>query len=154
MAATRSIALAAFCFSLSTFAIGSAEAAIRIEPPGCGAISFRPLASGMADGEQDAGLYKSRFVKIEIKATVKSGEAQEYHMLINGKAPTPLAGDLPKSVDECLKSKHVAVPVKSIQGACVGTRFRVVTQHESADRLAMFFGLKGSEWHLCSAAKF
>lgn len=158
MAASRSIALAAFCFSFVTFAIGSAQigsvqAADKKEAPACGAISFRPLASGMADGEQDAGLYKSRFVKIEIKATVKSGEPQEYHMVINGKAPTPLNGALPKSADRCLQSKHVVVPVKTMQGACTGTRFRVVTHHEGEDRVAMFFGLKGSEWQLCSAAK-
>ncbi|HUN49526.1 MAG TPA: hypothetical protein VMU42_00340 [Candidatus Sulfotelmatobacter sp.] len=157
MAASCRIALAAcltsfFAFAL-TCAIGPAGAAEKAAPA-CGAISFRPLASGMSDGEQDAGLYKSRFVKIEIKATVKSGEPQEYHMVLNGKTPTPLSGPLPKSVDGCLRSKHVVVPVKQMQGACIGTRFRVVTHHEGKDRLAMFFGLRGSEWHLCSAAAF
>ena len=153
MAASCRIALAACLTSLFAFAAGSAQAAEKAAPA-CGAISFRPIASGMSDGEQDAGLYKSRFVKIEIKATVKSGEPQENHMVLNGKAPTPLSGPLPKSVDACLRSKHVVVPVKPMEGACLGTRFRVVTQHEGKDRLAMFFGLKGSEWHLCSAAKF
>jgi len=153
MAAPRAVALAAFCFSLLAVTIGSAKAADRKEAPACGAISFRPLASGMSDGEQDAGLYKSRFVKIEVKATVKGGEPQEYHMVINGKAPTPVNGALPKSADRCLQSKHVVVPVKMMQGACTGTRFRVVTHHEGEDRVAMFFGLKGGEWELCSAAK-
>jgi len=153
MAASRHIALAVACFALSLCGAAAASVAAEKAAPACAAISFRPLAPGMSDGEQDAGLYKSRFVKIEIKATVKSGEAQEYHMLINGKAPEALTGPLPKSVDDCLRSKHVVVPVKNMEGACIGTRFRVVTHHEGDTRLAMFFGLRGSEWHLCSAAK-
>ena len=43
------------------------------EPPSCAAIKFRAVPSGMTDGEQDAGLYKSRFGRIELKATVKTG---------------------------------------------------------------------------------
>jgi len=28
------------------------------EPPTCAAIGFRPLPSGLSDGDQDAGVYK------------------------------------------------------------------------------------------------
>src|ERR687883_1947074 len=61
-----------------------ATAAVQKGPPSCAAIKFRPVASGMQDGEQDAGLYKSRFGKIELRATVKQGEAQDYFIVSNG----------------------------------------------------------------------
>ena len=159
MATSRRIALPLRSSALVFAALGVTAwfalpvAAAEKDAPTCGAITFRPIASGMSDGEQEAGLYKSRFGKIEIRAAVKGGEAQEYHMLFNGKPPTALSGPVPKAAEDCLHSKHVAVPVKSMQGACLGTRFRVVVHHEGNDRLAMFFGLKGSEWNLCSAAK-
>ncbi|HYM32261.1 MAG TPA: hypothetical protein VEU47_13230 [Candidatus Cybelea sp.] len=151
----RCIALgfAAAILAWNTASPAAAAAKAGKEAPSCAAITFRPIASGMSDGEQDAGLYKSRFGKIEVRANVKGGEAQEYHMLFNGKPPTALSGPVPKAAEDCLRTKHVAVPVKQMQGACLGTRFRVVVHHEGADRVAMFFALKGSEWNLCSASK-
>mgnify|MGYP003394442534 FL=1 len=131
----------------------AAEAADKKEPPTCAQISFRPLVPGAPDGEQDAGLYKSRFGKIEVKANVKAGEAQDYFMTINGKRPPAFSGPLPKHVETCLKAKHVVVPVKTQSGACLGERFRVVIDRSAAPHLAMFFGLKGKEWHMCSATQ-
>ncbi|MSO76045.1 MAG: hypothetical protein EXQ87_03910 [Alphaproteobacteria bacterium] len=131
----------------------TAEAANKKEAPACAQISFRPLVPGAPDGEQAAGLYKSRFGKIEVKANVKGGEAQDYFMTINGKRPAAFGGPLPKHVETCLKAKHVVVPVKSQTGACLGGRFRVVVDRSAAPHLAMFFGLKGKEWHLCSATQ-
>jgi hypothetical protein len=131
---------------------GPAEAADKA-PPNCAQISFRALGAGAPDGEQDAGLYKSRFGKIEVKANVKGGEAQDYFMTINGKRPEAFSGPLPKHVEPCLKSKSVALPVKTQSGACLGNRFRVVIDRSAAPNLAMFFGLKGDQWHLCTATK-
>jgi len=67
-------------------------------PPACSAIKFRPVPSGMADGEQDAGLYKSRFGTIMVRATVKGGEAQDYFVVVNGKKPQAIAGGPPAHV--------------------------------------------------------
>jgi hypothetical protein len=134
-------------------AVASADAAEGKQPPACAAISFRPLLPGAPDGEQDAGLYKSRFVKIEIKATVKGGLPETYYMMINGARPAPLAGGVPKGSEGCLKSKHVAVPVKTQGATCTGTRFRVVIERSGASKVALFFGLQGNDWALCSAAK-
>ena len=123
------------------------------QPPACAAITFRPVAPGLPDGDQDAGLYKSRFGRIELKAAVKSGEAQNYFILFNGKPPAAVSGGVPKSADACLASKHVKLPVKSVNGACIGTRFRVVIDHSTGDKLAMLFGLQGDAWQLCSTSK-
>ena len=60
-------------------------------PPACAAIAFRPVASGMTDGDQDAGLYRSRFGRMVLKATVKGGEAQDYHVEVDGKQPAAAA---------------------------------------------------------------
>jgi hypothetical protein len=143
----------ALAVSLAVGLASGAVAANEKSPPTCSQISFRALVPGAPDGEQDAGLYKSRFGKVEVKANVKGGEAQDYFMTINGKRPEAFAGPLPKHVDSCLKSKSVVLPVKSQAGACTGSRFRVVVDRSAAPNLAMFFGLKGGEWHLCSATK-
>ena len=134
-------------------AVASADAAEGKQPPACAAISFRPLAGTPPDGEQDAGLYKSRFVKIELKATVKGGLPSNYYMLINGKKPDALAGGVPKATEGCLKSKHVAIPVKTQGGSCTGSRFRVVIDRNGSGKVAMLFGLQGNDWQFCNAAK-
>ena len=134
-------------------AVVSADAAEGKEPPSCAAISFRALAAGAPDGEQDAGLYRSRFVKIELKATIKGGIAESYFMMINGKRPDSLAGGVPKSTEGCLKFKHVSVPVKSQGATCTGNRFRVVIERTGDHKTAMLFGLHGNDWLFCTAAK-
>lgn len=147
--------LAAFFGAAALFAAGAvpSEAAPAKEPPSCAAITFRPVASGMTDGEQDAGLYKSRFGRLELKAIVKNGEGQDYFMVVNGKKPQALAGGIPKNAEECLKSKNVAVPAKSSGATCIGSRFRVVIDSASGDKNLMLFGLQGKEWRFCNAAK-
>lgn len=123
------------------------------EAPSCAAVSFRPLISGGPDGEQDAGLYKSRFSKIELKALVKSGEPQTYYMVLNGKKAEPLASGAPKSAEACLKSKNINIPIKTQSPNCTGERFRVAIASSAGEKMAMLFGLKGKEWLFCSASK-
>ncbi|MBM3489060.1 MAG: hypothetical protein FJX68_01210 [Alphaproteobacteria bacterium] len=122
------------------------------EPPACAAISFRPLAAGLADGVHEAGMYKSRFARIEIMGVVKGGQAADYHMLLNGKKPAEHKGALPASVEPCLKAKNIGVPVKAVGGACVGERFRVAIDSSAKQKLLLLFALQGREWKLCSAA--
>lgn len=132
---------------------GSSQAAPAKEPPSCAAITFRAIAPGMTDGEQDAGLYKSRFGRLELKAIVKNGEGQDYFMAVNGKKPQALATGIPKNAEDCLKSKNVAVPAKSSGPTCIGSRFRVVIDSSGGDKNLMLFGLQGKEWRFCNAAK-
>lgn len=147
-----------FCLGMLTLVMAgmtaatAAEAATKKEPPACAAISFRPVAAGTPDGEQEAGSYKSRFGRIEIRADVKGGMASNYYMVINGKRadamPTP-----PAASEKCLTSKSVKLPFeKQAPGACTGERFRVVIDRSGAKPMALFFGLRGNAWAYCNAA--
>ena len=141
------LSLAAFGAAL----LLSAAPAAAKEPPACAAISFRTIAAGGPDGEQDAGLYKSRFGKIEVKADVKGGQGTNYVMVLNGKKVEGPANP-PKLSESCLKSKHVKVPVvKQPAGSCTGSRFRVVIDRSGGKATAAFFGLQGEDWAYCSA---
>src|SRR5262249_28773835 len=112
---------------------GGAGAADK-EPPKCAAIAFRPVPSGMTDGEQDAGLYKSRFGKVEVRATVKQGEAQNYYVVVNGKPLSPLAGGVPKSAESCAQTKKMGAPGKATD-ACTGQRFTTVIDSNAQQKL-------------------
>ena len=52
--------------------------------PACAAIAFRALPGGGADGEQTAGLYKSRLARLELRATVHNGAPSNYYLVANG----------------------------------------------------------------------
>ena len=137
----------------ATLAVSPASAADGKEPPACAAISFRPVAGTPPDGEQDSGLYKSRFVKIELKATVNAGLATNYYLLINGKKAEGVATP-PKGAEGCLKAKVHAAPVKTQSAAaCTGNRFRVVIYRGGKDKTALLFGLQGNDWLFCSGSK-
>jgi len=122
-------------------------------PPACGAVSFRPLPPGLSDGNQQSGLYRSRYGSIVLLAKVQSGQPTDYFMELNGKSPEPFTVAVPKSAEGCLKSKSVKLPVAKSQGACVGTRFRVVLDRSTQQPLALLFALQGEDWKLCSTAK-
>lgn len=122
-------------------------------PPSCGAINFRPLTSGLQEGTQDAGLYKSRFGKIVLRAEVSGGQAKNYYIEVNGKRPEPLKGAVPASVNTCLNSKHVKTPPPQAGSACIGDRFRVVVDNTGKQKYVMLFGLQGDTWHICSASQ-
>jgi hypothetical protein len=144
-------AVAAVLAALVSFPAAAAETR---EPPACSAIAFRPIASGLNDGVQTAGLYKSRFGRIEVKANVKGGTAQGYFVEINGKPPTQVAApDLPKNVADCAKLKRLATPGKA-EEPCVGDRLTVLTSHSGDKRYYLLFGHEGrgaEAWHFCSA---
>ncbi len=131
----------------------SGAVSAREGPPSCGAVNFRPVAQGMSEGTQDAGMYHSRFGKIVLRAEVKGGQAQNYYIELNGKRPAPLPGALPASVNPCLNSKHVKTPAPSAGDHCIGDRFRVVLYHSGKTEYVMLFGLQGDTWKICSASK-
>lgn len=138
---------------LAVVSLAAPAHAQKKDPPSCAAISFRPVPPGAPDGEQDAGLYKSRFGKIEIKADVKGGQAVNYYMVLNGKK-IDAAANAPKASDACLTSKHVKLPFqKQAAGACTGNRFRVVIDRSGKQPVALFFGLQGEDWAYCSGTQ-
>jgi len=136
---------------LAGLAVVPAVAADKKEPPSCSAITFRPVPSGMTDGVTDAGLYKSRFGRIEVKTTVKDGTAQDYFVEINGKPLDKVAAkDLPKDIGACAKVKRMSAPAASVD-ACTGDRFTVLITHDGEKRYFLLYGHAGGSWKFCRA---
>jgi hypothetical protein len=119
------------------------------EPPSCAAVSFRPLTSGLTDGDQDAGLYKSRFGQIIVTGTVKGGEVEGYYVTVNGTRPAD-AGKLPADVASCATSKHLPAPDKP-QASCLGDRLQVLIEHSGSKRYVLLYARQSGKWGLCSA---
>jgi hypothetical protein len=122
----------------------------RKQPPACAGITFRPLNPGMPDGEHMAGMYNSRFGRLELMGRVQAGQPQSYNLLVKGKSLQPIAGEIPKTTHACLKSKNVKVPFERSDN-CVGPRYRVVVDSSGKQKLFMLFTIKGEEWALCQA---
>ncbi len=122
-------------------------------PPTCSALTFRALPSGAADGDQQAGFYRSRYGTLAVHADVKGGKPTDYIVLADGKklgaAPTPL----PEWAANCAAAKQMPKP-DSGTSPCDGQRFRVVLAHDTTQRLALLYGLDGSTWHFCSVGSY
>lgn len=126
------------------------RAASLREPPSCAAIAFQPIPARSGTGQQDAGLYKSRFGRIELKAVVKNGVPQNYFVEIDGKPLAPVKGPLPISISECAKAKRLTPPGKSVK-ACVGDQLTVMIDHVGDDRYMLLYAYHGRAWHFCRA---
>jgi hypothetical protein len=129
---------------------GGQSLAAAKEPPACAALTFRPVPSGLSDGEQNAGLYKSRFGRIEVMAKVRNGEAETYYVEVNGKPPAPVKGALPASVATCAKAKRMGA-VGTPPEHCLGDKLAVLIDHTGDERYVLLYAHHGSEWHFCSA---
>jgi len=141
--------LAAICgAALFDLAAGPSQAAKQ--PPNCAAIAFRPLLSRTSDGKQDAGLYKSRFGRIEVEAQVKDGVAQSYFVEINGKALAAAHVPLPDSIAACARAKRLAAPTTP-EPACTGDQLTVLIDHSGVDRYVLLYAHRAGAWHFCSA---
>ncbi len=151
MSGLRLVVRCALVLVLSGGFAGSLMAAEK-QPPSCAAISFRALPMGMQEGVQDAGLYRSRFGKLVLRAEVSGGQAHNYYLEVNGKRPPPIKGEVPASLNPCLNAKHVKTPAPSAGPACIGERFRVVIDHSGKEEYVILFGLQGDIWKLCSAS--
>jgi hypothetical protein len=125
-------------------------AAIDRQPPSCAAIAFRPVATGGNDGEQEAGLYKSRFGRIVVKAAIKGGAAQNYFVEINGKPLGRAPANLPQSVADCAKAKRLGAPAKALD-TCTGDRLTVLIDHSGEQRYILLYAHSGNAWRFCSA---
>jgi hypothetical protein len=126
------------------------SSAAEVEPPACAAIAFRPNLSAAGEGDQDAGIYKSRFGRIEVKATVKAGGVENYYVHINGKALAPVEGGLPKSVETCAKAKRLMAPADA-EATCTGDRVLVLIDHAGAQRYVLLYAHSAGVWRFCSA---
>ncbi len=120
------------------------------EPPACAALTFRPVPSGLSDGEVNAGLYKSRFGRIVVIASVKNGEAQTYYVEVNGKPPAAISGAVPKSVGDCAKAKRLGA-VGTPPEHCLGDKLAVLVDHSGDRRYVLLYAHRGSDWQFCSA---
>jgi hypothetical protein len=122
-------------------------------PPACAAITFRPLPSGMTDGEQQAGMYKSRHARLALHAEVKQGEPIDYFVIAGGKRLAAGPASLPEAATSCAAAKKMPPP-GTPASSCTGQHFTVVVAHAGNDRLAMLYALDGSSWRFCTAGSF
>jgi hypothetical protein len=83
---------------------------------------------------------------------VKSGEAQDYYVVVNGKKLTPLSGAAPKAVDNCAGEKKVPAPAKATE-TCTGDRFAVLISHAAQQRYAALYGRQNGKWQFCRAGQ-
>jgi len=144
------IGLALACAALP--AVAATKAPGRA-PPACGAITFRPLPQGMADGEQEAGMYRSRNGRLELRGEVKQGTPVNYFVTTGGKRIGTAPASLPEVAANCAVAKKMPKP-EAPASSCTGQRFTVVVAHAGAQRLALLYGEDGGSWHFCSAGTF
>lgn len=122
-------------------------------PPACSAITFRALAAGMTDGDHEAGMYKSRYGRLELYGEVKQGAAADYYVATGGKRVAAASSNLPDVAVSCAAAKKMPKP-EAPASSCTGQRFRVLVAHAGDQRLALLYGENGGSWHFCSAGTF
>ena len=127
-----------------------AWAQAKKEPPSCSQITFRPVTPEAGEGEQEAGLYKSRFGRILVTGVVKSGRVENHFVTVNNKRPDP-AAELPPSVASCAQQKKAPAPTKTMASSCVGDRLQVLVSHAGDKRYVLLYARDGGKWQLCSA---
>lgn len=121
--------------------------------PGCSAIRFRSLPPGTPDGDQPAGMYKSRHGRLELRAEVKQGTPVGYYVTSAGKRIGAVDSSLPEAAMTCAAAKKMPKP-DSPGSSCTGQRFTVVVAHAGDQRFALLYGEDGGSWHFCSAGQF
>jgi len=129
-----------------------AGAAERLSSRSCAAIAFHPIATGTADGEQEAGYYKSRLGRIEVRASVKSGAARRYYVSLDGVVLAPIRGALPRLVAACAKAKRLTAPLEP-DYSCLGNRLVVLIADSEEHHYLLLYARHGRAWHFCSAGR-
>ena len=129
-----------------------AHAAAGKAAPSRAALAFRPVPAGASDGEQSAGMYRSRFARLELRASVKSGAPANYYVMAGG---TRLASaqSVPAAVGNCATLKKMPTP-QAAADSCAGDRFTLVVSHADDKRYALLYAATGSSWKFCSAGTF
>lgn len=150
MRSTRIFGVATVIAGVLVGLSGGVASAAGKHPPACAALTFRPVPTGLSDGEQNAGLYRSRFGRIEVMATVKSGEPVDYFVEVNDKPPAKISGALPASVSACAKAKRLG-DVGNPPEHCLGDKLAVLIEHSGERRYVLLYAHRAGEWHFCSA---
>ena len=150
---TTVIVAIGLALALTVFPAEAATKAPGKAAPACSAISFRPLPPGMPDGEQQAGMYKSRHGRLELRAEVKQGNPSDYYVTSAGKRVAAATSSLPEAAVTCAAIKKMPKP-DTPASSCIGQRFTVVVAHTGDQRLALLYGQEGGSWHFCSAGTF
>jgi hypothetical protein len=122
-------------------------------PPACSAIGFHSLAPGMTDGNHEAGMYKSRYGRLELHGDVKQGAPVDYFVVAAGKRIAAVSGNLPEAAASCAAAKKMPKP-EAPASSCTGQRFRVVVAHAGDQRVALLYAGDSGSWHFCSAGTF
>jgi hypothetical protein len=136
---------------LGLAALGAAPSAEAADgPPACAKIVFRALPSGQNDGEQEAGVYHSRFTHLELKAEVKSGEPQNYYVTAHNKKLDALSGAIPADAVNCAKAKKLPAPA-SAAASCVGDHFATVISHSGKQKVVLLYSINAKASAYCSA---
>ena len=91
-------------------AFGASKHAAQKGPPPCSALTFRAVASGAADGDQQAGFYRSRYGTLALHADVKDGKPTDYFVLADGKRLTAAPAALPDWAASCAAAKKLPKP--------------------------------------------
>jgi len=120
--------------------------------PLCAALAFRPLPGGTSDGEQTAGMYRSRFARLELRASVQNGAPANYYIVAGGTRLATAQG-LPEAAANCASLKKMPLP-QAAADPCTGDRFTMVVAHASDKRYALLYGANGNNWRFCSAGSF
>jgi hypothetical protein len=131
-------------------ASGEAGAQAKKEPPACALIKFRALPEGVGEGEQEAGMYKSRFGRVNVMGTVKNGRAENYFVTVAGKKLAPVTA-LPASVASCAQTKKMPAPTAAMASACAGSRLAVLIDRAGDKRILALYALEGRKWTPCGA---
>jgi hypothetical protein len=121
--------------------------------PACSAIAFRALPGGGTDGEQTAGLYKSRLARLELRATVHNGAPSNYYLIANGNRLAAAKTDLPAAAESCATVKKMPKP-QTASASCTGERFSLVVAHAGDRRYALLYATENATWRYCGAGNF
>lgn len=145
----------AFVLIAALTAIGfavPARSAERLSSQNCAAIAFHPVAPGVGAGEQEAGYYKSRLGRIEVRASVRNGTASRYYVSLDGAVLGPVHGTLPPLVAACAKAKRLSPPLHP-DSSCVGDRLVVLIADAEGHHYLLLYARRGRAWHFCSAGR-
>ena len=151
------IAVAAvFCLAISpgwaAVKPNYAHAAAGKAAPACAALAFRPLPAGTTDGEQSAGLYHSRFARLELRASVQNGSPANYYNMAGGTRIAAAPG-IPEAVANCAILKKMPKP-QATTASCTGDRFTMIGAHADDRRYVLLYAATAGNWEFCSAGTF
>ena len=130
----------------------AAKPAAGKSAPSCAALAFRPVPAGTSDGEQPAGMYRSRFARLELRASVQNGAPANYYIVAGGTRLAAAQG-LPETAANCASLKKMPLP-QAAADSCTGDRFTMVVAHAGDKRYAMLYAANGNTWRFGNAGAF